>query len=120
MLPPCYHMLTTPLFQLRLHDLHNRVLPNCCGRARSPCFRHACRGCPSREFHRDSEFLQFCMMAAHTQQALFPCLVFLLAGQPNLSSLRAPPFHWPCTAMAATAAVLFPRTAGNAKGAKRD
>ena len=54
------------------------------------------------------------------EQALFPFLVTWLARDPALASLRPPPLHWPCTAVAAAAAMLLPRDAERAKGKKQD
>ena len=54
------------------------------------------------------------------EQALFPCLVIWLARDSKLSSLRPAPFHWPCAAVAAVAAMLLPRHAETEKGKKQD
>ena len=53
-------------------------------------------------------------------QALFPCLVHWLAQDPNTSSLRAPPFHLPCAALATLSAILLPRKAETAQSKKTE
>jgi len=121
-LPPFFPvMMTSPPPQLRIHDLHHRLLPNIHRRARCPCVCLGRRCHPSRAFSNSFFFhLWFAAQPLTLQQALFPFLVMWLARDPKLSTLSPPPFHWPCAAAAATAAMLLPRHAETAKGEKQD